>query len=86
MWTARNRQEFLGVICSFLNKNFILYEIVLTIKYIRYPHIAENISNTLFIILDEWYLREKVHMIITNNDSNMKKAIKDMGLISLNIR
>ena len=65
MWTTRNRQEFLKVIYSFLDKNFILHEIVLTIEYIRYPHTAENISDTLFVILDKWYLREKVHMITT---------------------
>ena len=86
MWIARNRQGFLKVIYSFLDKNFILHEIVLTIEYIRYPHTAENISDTLFVILDEWYLREKVHMITTDNGSNMKKAVKDMSLISSNIR
>lgn len=86
MWTARNRQGFLGVTCSFLDKNFILHEIILTVEYIRYPHTAENISDTLFVILDEWGLREKVYMITTDNGSNMKKAIKDMGLISSNIR
>ena len=86
MWTARNRQGFLGVTCSFLDKNFTLHQIILTIEYVRYPHTAENISDTLFFILDEWGLREKVHMITTDNGSNMKKAIKDMGLISPNIR
>ncbi len=86
MQTTRNRQGFLGVTYSFLDKNFILHKIVLIIEYIRYLHITENISDTLFIILDEWYLREKVYMIITDNSSNMKKAVKDMGLISSNIR
>ena len=53
MWTARNRQGFLKVTCSFLDKNFILHEIVLIIEYIRYPHTAENIFDILFVILDE---------------------------------
>jgi len=53
MWIVRNRQEFLEITCSFLDKNFILHEIVLIIEYIRYPHTAENIFDILFVILDE---------------------------------
>jgi Protein of unknown function (DUF 659) len=85
MWTAKNRQGFLGVTCSFLDRSFKIQEIVLTIEYVRYPHTAENISDTLFALLDEWELRDKVHMIVTDSGANMKKAIKDMGLHS-NIR
>ncbi len=86
MWTAKNRQGFLGVTCSFLDKKFDIHEITLTVEYIRYPHTAQNISDALLAILDEWGLREKVHMITTDNGANMKKAIKEMGLISPNIR
>ena len=53
MWTARNRQGFLGVTCSFLDKNFIIHEVTLTVEYVRYPHTGENIYDTLFVILDE---------------------------------
>ncbi|GES77744.1 zinc finger BED domain-containing protein 1-like [Rhizophagus clarus] len=86
MWTAKNRQGFLGITCSFLDKNFTLHEIILTIEYVRYPHTSENISDTLFYILDEWDLREKVHIIVTDNGANIKKAIKDIGTISKNIK
>ena len=86
MWTARNRQGFLGVTCSFLDKNFIIHEVTLTVEYVRYPHTRENISDTLFVILDEWGLREKVHVIVTDNGANMKKAIKNMGSITQNIK
>lgn len=55
-------------------------------KYIRYPHTAQNISDTLFALLDNWELREKVHIIATDNGANMKKAIKDMSLIAMNIK
>ena len=86
MWTARNRQGFLGVTCSFLDKNFVIHEITLAVEYIRYPHTAQNISDTLFALLDNWGLREKVHIIATDNGANMKKAIKDMSLIAMNIK
>jgi len=86
MWTAKNRQGFLGVTCSFLDRNFVMHEIILTVEYVRYPHTAENISDTLLALLDEWELREKVHIITTDNGSNMKKAINDLSTISTNIK
>ncbi|CAB4404609.1 unnamed protein product [Rhizophagus irregularis] len=86
MWTGQNRQDFLGVTCSFLDKNFILYEFTLTVEHIRYLHNADNISNALFTILNEWNLKEKTHVIVTDNGANIKKAIKDMGSIFPNIK
>lgn len=86
MWTGRNRQGFLGVTCSFLDKNFNIHEIILTIEHIRYPHTAQNISDSLFVILDQWGLRDKVNVIVTDNGANMKKAIKDMNEINQNIK
>jgi hypothetical protein len=86
MWTGRNRQGFLGVTCSFLDKNFMIHEIILTIEYIRYPHTAQNISDALFVILDQWGLKEKVNTIVTDNGANMKKGIKEMNEIAPNIR
>lgn len=86
MWTGRNRQGYLGVTCSFLDKNFTIHEIILTIEYIRYPHTAQNISDALFVILDQWYLRDKVNVIVTDNGANMKKGIKEMSEIAPNIR
>ena len=86
MWTARNRQGFLGVTCSFLDKSFIIHEVILTIEYLKYPHTAQNISDALLIILDEWGLREKVHTITTDNGANMKKAIIEMNEVASNIK
>ena len=86
MWTAKNRQGFLGVTCFFLDKSFIIHEVILTIEYLRYPHTAQNISDALLVILDEWDLKEKVHTITTNNGANMKKAIKDMNSAASNIK
>ena len=86
MWTSRNRLRFLGITCSFLDKNFTIHEIILTIEHIRYPHNAQNISDALFIILDEWGLRNITNVIVTDNRANMKKAIKEMNEMTSNIK
>jgi len=85
LWTAQNRQGYIGVTCCFIDGKFQLHELVLTVTYVRYPHTAEHISDTLLEILDQWLLREKVNVIVTDNGSNMKKAIEEMNLVSSNI-
>lgn len=78
LWTSRNRQGYLGVTCSFIDSKWKLKEFTLTIEYVRYPHTAVHICETLELILEEWEIRDKVYTITTDNGSNVKKAIGDM--------
>lgn len=78
LWTARNRQGYLGITCSYLDQSFKLCEFTLDIAYVRYPHTATHIKDTLESILNEWGIREKVFTITTDNASNMKKCVQDM--------
>jgi hypothetical protein len=78
LWTARNRQGYLGVTCSYFDQSFKLREFTLDITYVRYPHTAVHIKDTLENILNEWNIREKVFTITTDNASNMKKCVNDM--------
>ena len=78
LWTAKNRQGYLEITCSFLDDTFNLREFTLDIAYIRYPHTANHIIETLEQVLDEWEIRELVFTITTDNGSNVKKAIQDM--------
>jgi len=78
MWTSRNGQGYIGVTCSYIDSKFKLYEVTLTVNYVRYPHTAHHIMESLEETLSEWKLREKAFTITTDNAANMKKAILDM--------
>jgi len=78
LWTGRNRMEYLGVTCSFIDNDFQLVELVLTIMYMPYPHTGEAIAEILNYIIDDWKLTNKVFTITTDNGSNMIKAMKFM--------
>ena len=78
LWTARNQQGYLGVTCSYIDQSFKLCEFTLDIAYIRYPHTAIHIKDTLESILNEWGIREKVFIITTDNASNMKKCVQSI--------
>src|SRR6266480_5354646 len=77
-WTAKNCQDFLGITCSFFNNSFELNEFTLDITYVRYSHTSTHIFETLEQILNEWKIHELVFAVITDNSSNVKKAILDM--------
>ncbi|CAG8831575.1 22131_t:CDS:2, partial [Cetraspora pellucida] len=38
LWTARNRQGFLGITCSWIDESFKMQEALLTLSYLKYPH------------------------------------------------
>ena len=78
LWTVRNRQGYLGVTCSYINRSFKMCEFTLDIAYVRYPHTTIHIKDTLESILNEWGICEKVFTITTDNASNMKKCVHDM--------
>jgi hypothetical protein len=78
LWTAKNRQGYLGITCSFLDNTFDLREFTLDIAYIRYPHTSKHILETLEQVLEEWKIRELVFTVTTDSGSNVKKAIQDM--------
>lgn len=78
LWTARNRQGYLGITGSFLDNTFELREFTLDIAYVRYPHTSKHILETLEQVLEEWKIRNLVFTITTDSGSNVKKAIQDM--------
>ena len=65
-----------------MDEKYHLQEIILTFSYIRYSYIANNIQDSIEEILNNWNLRSKIHSIITDNGSNIKKYVKNMeGII-----
>jgi hypothetical protein len=81
MWTSKSGQGYIGITCSYIDSEFALQEITLTVNYVRYPHTAEHIAESLEETLEDWKLREKVFVITTDNAAYMKKAISSMNAI-----
>jgi len=52
LWTAQNRQGYIGVICCFLYENFWLHKLVLAVTYVCYLHTTAHISDTFLEMLD----------------------------------
>jgi hypothetical protein len=74
LWTSKSRQGYLGITCTFIDSQWKLKELTLTIEYIRYPHTAEHILEAIESVFKEWEIRDKVYTITTDNGSNVKKV------------
>jgi hypothetical protein len=80
LWTAKNRQGYLGVTCTWIDNDFNFHEILLTLSHLPSPHTAIAISQKLIDIFKLWKLDKKVISITTDNGKNMVKAF-DVSLI-----
>lgn len=76
LWTSRAKQGYISITASFISSDFKLYDILLDVKYLSYPHTAERIKDQINHLISEWNLTNKVVAIATDNGSNMVKAVR----------
>lgn len=77
-WTSRNTENFLAVTAHFIDDNFRLKSVLLKCISFGERHTAENLSVALKTVILEWELENKILMIVSDNASNIKKAIVDL--------
>ena len=75
IWTDRQMRAFLGVTDHYI-ENFELKNTVLACRRFSGSHTGENILNQFEDILDSFSIKDKVHIAVTDNASNMKKVFR----------
>ncbi|XP_076048272.1 E3 SUMO-protein ligase ZBED1-like [Oratosquilla oratoria] len=80
LWTSRPTKSFLSVTAHFTSPEWELKSKLLATKSLMVDHTSENIADALKEICEEWDLLEKVCCIVTDNASNIVKAVKDMNV------
>lgn len=83
MWTClHNHNSFLSFTAHFIDRQFNLKHVVLSIKHFEGQHTATNIAMSLQEIANLWDIREKIHIVIHDNGRNIVKAVSDAELAS----
>ncbi|CAG8839434.1 24300_t:CDS:2, partial [Cetraspora pellucida] len=50
---------YLGVTCSWLDSDFKIHEVLLSLTFVRYPHTANVIQEKLEEVIENWGLTRK---------------------------
>ena len=77
LWTSCAQNGYIGIILHYLTEQMELRDILVCVEPIRYPHTGSHIRETIQIKLNEFNLTDKITTVITDNGSNMVKAIKE---------
>ena len=76
LWTARSNDGYIGVTLHWLSSNFEIYDVILAVEKMEYPHTSERIKEYLNEKIKEFGLTGKIVCAVTDNGANMKKAIR----------
>lgn len=79
IWTSCVNDGYIAVTAHYVNKCYELKSALLDCTPFLGSHTADNIKNTMMRIIQDWNLKEKVLIIVTDNASNMKSSVEKMG-------
>ena len=79
LWTSRATQGYLTVTCHYINENMEMKSAILSTYHVEESHTADNLLPILKNITDKWNVTSKVHCVVTDSGSNIKKAVRLSG-------
>ncbi|XP_047505129.1 E3 SUMO-protein ligase ZBED1-like [Pieris napi] len=81
IWTSSTNDSFLGVTGHYIDKDeYVLKSILLECVLLDGSHTSINLATELLRVAEEWQVANKILLAVSDNGSNIKKAIeKDLG-------
>jgi hypothetical protein len=77
LWTSCAQNGYIGITLHYLTEQMELRDILLCVELIKYPHTGVHIRETIQNKLKEFNLINKITAAVTDNGSNMVKAIQE---------
>ena len=90
IWTSSVNDAYLGLTAHYIDEAFKMKSILLDCTVLSGSHTADNIKENVVRIVQNWNLKDKVLIIVTDNASNMRSAVdkmdfKHFGCYTLNL-
>ena len=76
LWTSRAKTGYVGITCHWLTQKMELRDVLVCVDQISYPHTGKHIYEVIQQKLEVLGLQNKINVVITDNGSNMIKAIE----------
>src|SRR5579859_4044389 len=77
LWTSCAQNGYIGITLHYLTDQMELKDILLCVELIKYPHTGNYIRETIKNKLREFNLINKITTVVTDNSSNIVKAIQE---------
>ncbi|GBN64396.1 Zinc finger BED domain-containing protein 1, partial [Araneus ventricosus] len=77
-WTSSNGDSFMAVTSHYLNFDMELNSNVLECFLFTESHTSENLAIELKKVADEWNIKDKIVLCVSDNAANITKAIKEI--------
>jgi hypothetical protein len=81
LWTSRAKNGYISITCHWLTQEMKLCDILICVDQISYLHTREHIRKTIQDKLKVLGLEKKIIIAITDNGSNMVKAIEEWNSV-----
>ena len=76
LWITHSNDGYIGMTFHWLSSDFEIYDVILAVEKMEYPHTGKWIKEYLNEKIEEFGLTGKIVCAITDNRANMKKAIR----------
>ncbi len=80
-WTSRAKHGYISITCFWVSIDWQPKEALLVLQQVSYPHTGEVIAELLTEIFIKWNINKKIISLITDNASNIKKAVRLMKTV-----
>lgn len=81
-WTSPNKYAFLGILATWIDKDWILRHCVIDLASLSGPHTGPNIASTFKKTIEEFDLWEDLLSITTDNATNMDTFFEEIDKYS----
>jgi hypothetical protein len=74
IWSDRRQHSFIAITAHIFEKSVGSKSLLICFKSFKGTHTGQSIADVIERVIDDYSLRAKVHFMVTDNASNMKKA------------
>ena len=78
-WTSIGEHSYITVTCHVIDSKFKIHSFALETFEMKSTHTSENLLNAIKNVLSDWKLSEKHITFVSDNASDIKHALKDLG-------
>lgn len=79
IWSSSTNDAYLGVTAHYIDNNFELTSALLDCSILPGSNTADNIKDSLGRTIQNWKLKDKILIIVSDNASNMKSAVEKLN-------